>query len=330
MISANFNQVINLILKPRERENNFALKEARKIWADSGDAVTALNILKKGRKDRTVEGKLLYGLTKCHKNDEVGSLDFIPRQQRLLYCHAYQSFLWNQVVSRRIRKYGTAVLAGDLVWKSKDDMGDNDSEQRSKEELIDYVADAEAHTIHDILIPIPGCKVKFPQNEMKTWFEELLAKDQLTMESFVSSVKTYNLPGDYRNMLVRPWDVSWQVVDYNDASEDLIVSDKEVMESSKDVKKEEEVMEILEDVVSEKEVTEGTKEVKEEDVEDAQYKAFILKMSLPSSCYATMALREILRVETDKHSMIRLNKDSSLVAKEDNKRVSDNVTVDEQ
>ena len=46
---------------------------------------------------------------------------------------------------------------------------------------------------------------------MKAWFEELLAEDDLTMDSFVSSVKTYNLPGDYRNMLVKPGDVTWNV-----------------------------------------------------------------------------------------------------------------------
>merc|ERR1712179_132929 len=110
------------ILKPRENENNASFKEARKIWADSGDARKAFEVLKKGRKDRTVEGKLLYGLSKRHKNDQIGALDEIPRHQRLLYCHAYQSFLWNKVVSRRIRKYGMTVLKGDLVFKKRENM----------------------------------------------------------------------------------------------------------------------------------------------------------------------------------------------------------------
>ena len=71
MISSNFTEVIDLILKPREFENNFALAEARKTWAESGDPEKALEILRKGRKDRTVEGKLLYGLSRRHKNDQV-------------------------------------------------------------------------------------------------------------------------------------------------------------------------------------------------------------------------------------------------------------------
>jgi len=282
MISSNFSEVINLILKPREYENNFALKEARRIWAESGDAFRALEVLRNGRKDRTVEGKLLFGLSRRHKHDQVGALDEIPRQQRLLYCHAYQSYLWNKVVSRRIRTFGLKVLKGDLVYRKKEDLEEKDGEQRSKEDMIEHVEEPENYTIHDILMPIPGCKVKFPENEMKSWFEELLAEDSLTFDSFVSSVKTYNLPGDYRNILIKPWDVSWDVMGYNDVTEDLIVPDKEAMERCKEH--------------SEEEYT-GTK----------KYKALILKMSLPSSCYATMALREILRVETDKHSMMKLN-----------------------
>ena len=91
---------------------------------------------------------------------QVGALDEIPRQQRLLYCHAYQSYLWNKVVSRRIRTYGIKVLVGDLVNKKKGDMVEENGEQRSKEEYIEHVEDPDSYTIHDILIPIPGCKVK--------------------------------------------------------------------------------------------------------------------------------------------------------------------------
>ena len=34
---------------------------------------------------------------------------------RVLYLHAYQSFIWNQIVSRRIAKYGLTVLPGDII-----------------------------------------------------------------------------------------------------------------------------------------------------------------------------------------------------------------------
>jgi len=311
LIASNFTEAINLILKPRDSENNFAFKEARRIWAESGNAHKALETLKKARKDRTIEGKLLYGLSKRHTNDQVGALEEIPRQQRLLYCHAYQSYLWNMVVSRRIKTHGTKVIKGDLVYKKKEDMQVDNDEQISKEEYIEFVEDPSKHTINEVLIPIPGCKVKFPENETKSWFVELLAEDDLNLESFVNSVKTYNLPGDYRHMLVKPWDVSWEVVGYDDPTEDLIVSDKERLEMSGDS-------------VPSKAANGNS---------SGKYRALILNMSLPSSCYATMALREILRVETDKDSLMKLNnykKQDSAVSKEDLKRSADNAVHEEQ
>ena len=35
---------------------------------------------------------------------------------RLTYIHAYQSFLWNTVVSKRLSKFGPIPIVGDLVF----------------------------------------------------------------------------------------------------------------------------------------------------------------------------------------------------------------------
>ncbi|KAF8433175.1 pseudouridine synthase [Terfezia claveryi] len=50
------------------------------------------------------------------KIDWLQCLMRIPRGLRLMYIHSYQSFVWNHVVSERVRKFGReGVVEGDLV-----------------------------------------------------------------------------------------------------------------------------------------------------------------------------------------------------------------------
>ena len=52
------------------------------------------------------------------------------------------------------------MLPGDLVLRKKENTEENIGEQLSKEDQIERVEVPENFTIHDVLVPIPGCKVK--------------------------------------------------------------------------------------------------------------------------------------------------------------------------
>jgi len=60
----------------------------------------------------------MQGLRK-HAGNYAQALHQVPRNNRHLYVHAYQSFLWNSAATHRVKTYGIAgAVAGDLVISS--------------------------------------------------------------------------------------------------------------------------------------------------------------------------------------------------------------------
>lgn len=133
-----WNQAIELILKPREGEQDEDLVEARKIYETTKDACSAYKRIKRCDK---IEAILLKGLCICGNSNPQGALDSIPRNARLMYIHAYQSFVWNHMVSRRIKEFGKNPIVGDLVYENN--VKENDNEEQ-------FVYDNENEVITEI------------------------------------------------------------------------------------------------------------------------------------------------------------------------------------
>ena len=58
--------------------------------------------------------------------------------------------------------------------------------------------------IRDVLLPLPGSGVTLPSNDMAQVYEDLLAKDGLTMEDYGTGNLTYRMSGAYRRLLQVP------------------------------------------------------------------------------------------------------------------------------
>lgn len=129
----------------------------------------------------------------------------------LLYLHSYQSLIWNKIVSRRIQKFGLKPIVGDLVFKdteSKDkpieviNYGDEvDEEEEETDVVIAKFPEVETiseenlskYTVFDVVYPLPGCDVSYPENEIGQWYIDLLAEDDLTSEKLSKKNKYYRI-----------------------------------------------------------------------------------------------------------------------------------------
>lgn len=124
-----------------------------------------------------------------------------------MYLHSYQSLLWNKIVSRRINKYGLKPIVGDLVFKDNElkdapievlEEGEENGEEEEETDLsnvkfpeVETITEDKLskYTIFDVVYPLPGCDVRYPDNEIGKWYIDLLAEDNLTSEKLMKKNK---------------------------------------------------------------------------------------------------------------------------------------------
>ncbi|CAH1265050.1 PUS7 [Branchiostoma lanceolatum] len=273
LLHSKWEEAIELILKPREGEHQEGTVSAcRDYWWKTRDAKGALERMPRRNMSKDIEGRLLEGLVKNGK-DLVGALSNIPRNTRLMYVHSYQSYIWNNIVSRRLREYGFQPVAGDLVLEER-----KDEAQRSEAKVL-AEGDLGNYTIHDVVFPLFGYDVIYPQHKAEGWYREMLAVDQLDMDNIRHKVKDYSLSGAYRKIIVKPTNCKWSVMHYDDVKISLMLTDKDILDG------------------------------KEAPVaaSDGKMKALKVEFTLPPSTYATMALREILKTDTSSGHQAMLN-----------------------
>ncbi|XP_069764399.1 pseudouridylate synthase 7 homolog isoform X2 [Narcine bancroftii] len=262
ILQNNWNEVIDLILKPRPGERGYLVK-CREEWAKTKDPEASL---KKLPVKRCVEGQLLRGLAKYGMKNVVSAFGMIPRNNRLMYIHSYQSYVWNNIVSKRIEEYGLKAMPGDLVLKGGTAVAIQES-------------DVEKYTIHDVVLPLPGFDVLYPNHKIGKAYEEIMADDGLDVNNMRHKIRDYSLSGAYRKIIIRPQNVTWEILEYDDTKIPLVQTD----------------VEKLEGVPLPKSSKEG------------KFKALKMDFSLPPATYATMAIREVLKMDTSIKNQTQLN-----------------------
>ncbi|MCD9558938.1 hypothetical protein HAX54_016638 [Datura stramonium] len=194
------------------------------------------------------------------------------------------------------------------------------------------------YTIDDVLLPLPGSRVIYPSNDIGEVYYDLAQKDGISLTETAHKIKEFsitNMTGAYRRVFQKPKDFEWDLVSYTDGTIPLAETDFDVIAKS------------VKSKVRGEDPTNGSEElpadssaisvggdmlpgkVREEKINseagmqseksqssggNAEESQMALKLSftLPASCYATMAVRELLKTSTSVafHRLYFLEKDS--------------------
>lgn len=310
LLAEKFEEACSLIMQERDGEPHYMTK-MRKLYAETKDAQQALKALHST--NTCVEARLLRGLVK-HPENYLQALLTLPRNMLMLYTHAYQSFIWNQVASMRC-KLGLNAMEGDLVFTEEPQVlekpaAEDTGEDIEVDEIIEskFLAmvrpltkdeiDSGNFTIFDIVLPLPGHDIKYPANEIGEAYVDLLCKDNLTSEKLKNKHPVFSLNGAYRKVFTKPQNVNWKFMKYSGQA-DLILSDYSKIFG----------------------------DAEPEDDPNGESSALIVDFILPTSCYATMALRELMKCDTNVGNQIRmenkrkLNEENAENADDESKKI---------
>jgi len=119
------------------------------------------------------------------------------------------------------------------------------------------------YTIYDIVMPVIGYRVKFPNNEMKSLILGLLEKDGLSLDHFKNSSLFYYAVGYYRKILERTSNVKHDILKFDNQDEDL-------QEANYNIKS-------------------------HPSPNGSKFKALRIQFALPQATYATMLFRELTK-----------------------------------
>lgn len=136
--------------------------------------------------------KVIIQTLKKFKNGYRNAFDAIARNTRIIYVHAYQSYIWNKVTSVRFEKFGTQVLVGDLVssaFDNTEEIYENKDDKKDHNKNITVVTEENIgnYTIFDVVMPMIGKSIQLPHNEdLKQLYQQFMDEDEITIEMFKS------------------------------------------------------------------------------------------------------------------------------------------------
>lgn len=289
VLSQKWEEFVELLLSEQESVAPASI-DARKIWKETRNAEQALQALPHYFVAETAILKTLKNETqnedkKYTKNVYLKCIQSIPRNLRMMYGHAYQAYVWNRVASKRIELYGLDLVEGDLVFEDSQQVLDEDvaylNEAKVKS-LTKEDIESGKYTIFDVILPSPGYKIKYPGNEtLKNVYVETMAKDDLDPFSMARNIKEFSLTGTYRKLMAQANNLSYEIVKYSDDEKPLIRTDLELLQIKQETNED------------------APRLIPNEEGGDKF--AVVLKMQLGVSSYATMALREFMRIDTSRY-----------------------------
>lgn len=183
-------------------------QEARKAY-DEGRFEESLELMGKGMR---YEKMMLRELIKDSKKGELtdkaykNALYALPKPLQRMFVHAYQSFLFNEAVSRRVEMGINSYIEGDIVIDNEEHIVRDKTPEEFEEMILNFEANP--------TVPLYGTKVPFAGGAVGEMEKEVLNSYNLEKADFeVPKMPRLGSHGLRRAMRFKVWDTSATATD---------------------------------------------------------------------------------------------------------------------
>ena len=204
------------VAKPFELENEEVRKIREELW-ESRDAKLGLRELPKYlRYERNLLQKLQEGLS------EEKALLTLPKNLKLMFVHAYQSYVFNRTLSARIEEFGSLKELEKRDWVdfiSPKEVKNRVKALLPKEEAVKAslnerrIAFLAAKGRSLLVLPLPGYDTPVDDSWAIGKVLEFLEEDGISLQDFKHGYKEFSSAGSYRTAEI-PFDFSGLEVEY--------------------------------------------------------------------------------------------------------------------
>ena len=183
-------------------------QKARKAYED-GDLEESLKLMGKGmRYEKMMVKELIRDSKKGELTDKsyMNALHALPKPLQRMFVHAYQSYLFNEAVSKRVDMGINKYVEGDIII----DNDENIVRNKTPEEYQELIDNFEANPT----CPLYGTKVPFAEGEVGEMERNILKEYNIEKSNFeVPKMPRLGSHGLRRSMRFKVWDASATATD---------------------------------------------------------------------------------------------------------------------
>lgn len=210
IITGKFEKAVRTYLtEPDERESQRNY-EARKFLQDTWDYEEALERYSKAL---NFERDILRSLIR-YPDDPIKALKKLPQNLRLMFIHAYQSYLFNKMVSERLRRgipLNDARVGDILLPTDRNGLPNKDTPVEVTEKNVEKASKMVREGKAYISAPLLGRSSRFSNGVQGEIEREVVSEEDIDKKDFViPELPEISSTGSRREMFAKAKDLEWE------------------------------------------------------------------------------------------------------------------------